>query len=309
MRVLSIGQCTIDHVDLPSGTHASRLFGGDCVYAAVGAAVWDACGAIVSVVGKNYPEEWLALLRGRGIRTDGVRRLMRRHGLFANMSYDNEGRRQNEQRPAETSDYIPRGSRARRWNTFSPRTDDATPFADWPTAVHIAGMPIRRQNAFLKLFHGRVPLVSVDLPWPPDLYRPGTLPQVDLASVVLLSEAEIRGIFPGQSVLQVSKSLMEHGARIVVVKLGRRGSIVFDPSKPEGTEVPSVSSRVVDPTGAGDAYCGGFLVGLAENGNAKTAAQYGTVSASFVIEGFGAGYGLRYKREDAELRLKQLPAH
>lgn len=308
MRVLSIGQFTIDEVKLPTGVTASQLFGGDCVYAATGAAIWDATVRTVSVVGKDFPEEWLTVLRERGILTDSVRRLASRHRLVAHMIYDREWRRQNERQPTEAADLISRRARSRRWNTFSPRVEDARHLLGWPDAVHVAGMPIQRQNEFLQLFHDTVPLITLDLPWPPDLYTPGTLPLVELASAVLLSEAEMNGLYPGQSTAEVGKVLIARGAKIVVLKRGVRGSIVFKKGQPLGSKIPSLSVNVRDPTGAGDAYCGGFLVGLAETGSAENAARYGTVSASFVIEGFGAGYGLRYQRHDAERRLGELSA-
>jgi len=306
VRVLSIGHFTIDEVWLPGGVHVSHLFGGDCVYSAVGAAVWGATVGTISVVGKDYPEAWITLLRQRGIRTDGLRALAVRHQLVAQMVYDDKGRRQNERESASTSGQVSRRVRSRRWNTFSPRIDDARNLTGWADAVHIAGMPIRRQNDFLRLFHGVVPLITVDLPWPPDLYPPGTVPQVELASAVLLSEAEMKGLFPGRSIDEVGQALMARGAKIVALKRGARGSIVFHEGRPLGCEIPSLAVDVVDPTGAGDAYCGGFLVGLSETGNAEIAAQYGTVSASFVIEGFGAGHGLRHERNDAIRRLAQV---
>jgi sugar/nucleoside kinase (ribokinase family) len=52
--------------------------------------------------------------------------------------------------------------------------------------------------------------------------------------------------------------------------------------------VPAVSPRCVDPTGAGDAFCGGFLTGLIETGDPVEAALRGAVSASFAVEGCGA---------------------
>ncbi|MCC8166228.1 MAG: PfkB family carbohydrate kinase, partial [Planctomycetes bacterium] len=51
---------------------------------------------------------------------------------------------------------------------------------------------------------------------------------------------------------------------------------------------PSTPAAPTPPTGAGDSFCGGFLVGLRETGDAVEAALYGTVSSSFVVEGFGA---------------------
>src|SRR5262249_30927918 len=62
----------------------------------------------------------------------------------------------------------------------------------------------------------------------------------------------------------------------------------------------------VDVTGAGNAYCGGFLVGLAETGDLGQAGRYGAVSASFALEQFGAVFPLEGLRARAEQRLEAL---
>jgi ribokinase len=72
------------------------------------------------------------------------------------------------------------------------------------------------------------------------------------------------------------------------------------------TQIPAFSTQVVDPTGAGDAFCGGFLVGLAQSGSPVQAALYGAVSASFIIEDFGVLHALNVEPEQARSRLRQL---
>ncbi len=307
MRVLSVGHFTIDSITLSDGTRRGDLFGGDSVYAAVGAAIWGATVKTVSVVGADYPQAWLHDLQSAGIGVDGVRSLRVRHKLIARMAYDKALRRQNDRgEPNPATQGMSRAARARRWATFSPKRPDADAFTPWADAVHIAGMPINRQNDFLRLFYSPSRLVSLDLPWPPDLYDAGMLPRVDLASAVLLSDAESKGIFPGQTPRQVRRSLRLAGAQTVVLKRGSKGSIVFSSGSGPGSPVGPFPTQVVDPTGAGDAYCGGFLVGLAETSDPEIAGLYGAVSASFVIEGFGAGYALRFGRVDAERRLREL---
>ena len=70
--------------------------------------------------------------------------------------------------------------------------------------------------------------------------------------------------------------------------------------------LPVFATKVLDPTGAGDAYCGGFGIGLCQLDDPVSAGLYGTVAASFVIEGFGADHALRYGPPDARRRLDHL---
>jgi sugar/nucleoside kinase (ribokinase family) len=72
------------------------------------------------------------------------------------------------------------------------------------------------------------------------------------------------------------------------VKLGPRGSLVWDKAKAEAIVVPALSVAAVDPTGAGDSWSGGFLAGLVETGDPARAACFGTVAASRIVSHFGA---------------------
>ena len=63
---------------------------------------------------------------------------------------------------------------------------------------------------------------------------------------------------------------------------------------------------IVDVTGAGDSFCGGFLVGLARSGDCYYAARQGLVSSSLVIEGYGATYALTRPKEVAQERFSQI---
>src|SRR4051812_41433120 len=95
-RLVSVGNFTIDRVKTPTAATADGVLGGDCVYAAVGARLWGAALEIVSVVGDDYPPAWLETLNMNGIGTARVRHLEEPHGLVAPMTYDTEGRRENE---------------------------------------------------------------------------------------------------------------------------------------------------------------------------------------------------------------------
>jgi len=84
---------------------------------------------------------------------------------------------------------------------------------------------------------------------------------------------------------EIARRLSDAGARIVALRMGADGSLVHDGA--QLYHVPAVRTTVVDPTGAGNAYCGGFLAGYVLTGNALTAARYGAVAASFMVEQVG----------------------
>jgi len=79
--------------------------------------------------------------------------------------------------------------------------------------------------------------------------------------------------------------LHDAGAQVVALRMGAHGSLVSDGASL--VHVPALPAAVVDPTGAGNAYCGGFLAGYLQTGDVLTAARYGTVAASFLVEQAG----------------------
>jgi sugar/nucleoside kinase (ribokinase family) len=126
-------------------------------------------------------------------------------------------------------------------------------------------------------------------------------PLLDVFSPNLLQAQRLTGL---EDPRQVVRALLAAGVRIAVLRMGKAGSLVAGPSGPP-VAVPAVPvRRVVDVTGAGNAYCGGFLVGLAETGDLEKAGRYGAVSASFALEQFGAMFARKDLRRRAEQRLR-----
>ena len=97
------------------------------------------------------------------------------------------------------------------------------------------------------------------------------------------------------------RALTDLGARTVCIKLGAAGAI--GARERHVVRAPAVTGRVVDPTGCGDAFCGGFLVGLAESADLPTAMAYGSAAASFAAEDHGAAHALEPDRNEAQRRL------
>jgi ribokinase len=167
-------------------------------------------------------------------------------------------------------------------------------------------MPVERQNALLRFFSGSTEIITVDLPWHPETMNALELPEVGLASAIFLSDAELKGHFGKLPAEAAVAALRARGARLVTIKHGRHGSVTYPENDLIGHRVPAIETEVRDPSGAGDAFCGGFAVGLWESHDPLVAAQYGTVSASFVIEAFGALYAMSIDADSPRDRLSAL---
>ena len=96
----------------------------------------------------------------------------------------------------------------------------------------------------------------------------------------------------------------------MVIKIGPDGILLLDGGNGNRQHLPAYlepgAPQIVDVTGAGDSFCGGFLAGLAQSGEALLAAQMGLISASMVIEGYGALYAFELQRETAVARLAEI---
>jgi len=119
----------------------------------------------------------------------------------------------------------------------------------------------------------------------------------------LPSIEEVRAVFGNLPLKELLCQMEEVSPECFAIKLGHNGSIVRNPTDNSYYHVPVYNADVVDATGAGDSYCGGFMVGLQETGDAIQAALFGTVSSSFLIEDFGALHGLEVTLEKAQERL------
>jgi sugar/nucleoside kinase (ribokinase family) len=99
--------------------------------------------------------------------------------------------------------------------------------------------------------------------------------------------------------------LLESGVRCLALRLGAAGSLVAMPEAQ--CHIPAIPVPVIDETGAGNAYCGGFLAGYVESGgDLLTAGRYGAVSATFALAQVGVAHLQPDARLVAEARLQQI---
>jgi len=124
----------------------------------------------------------------------------------------------------------------------------------------------------------------------------------------LPSEEELRTLFWGLSndPWQMAEALGAYGCEFIVIKRGAHGQMLYDSISKKRWEVPAYAARLADPTGAGDSFCGGFLVGYQKTYDPLQATLYGCVSASLTIEGSGAFHALDAMPGLAQARLESL---
>jgi sugar/nucleoside kinase (ribokinase family) len=100
--------------------------------------------------------------------------------------------------------------------------------------------------------------------------------------------------------------LGEFGAEFIVIKRGAHGQLLYDSISKKRWEIPAYPARLINMTGAGDSFCGGFLAGYQQTFDPLRGVLYGSVSASLAIEGTGAFYALETLPGLAQARLDSL---
>jgi sugar/nucleoside kinase (ribokinase family) len=124
----------------------------------------------------------------------------------------------------------------------------------------------------------------------------------------LPSEVKLRALFHGRStdIWEMVEALGAYDCEFIVVKRGGRGQLLYDSTTGAKWEISAYPARITDPSGAGDAFCGGFLAGYRRTYDPLQAVLHGNISASLVVEGSGPFYALDALPGLAEIRMEAL---
>lgn len=326
-RYLLAGQLSRDYVLLPSGQARLDILGGNVLYAAVGTAVWekDPPPGILARVGEDYPSEWIEAVASHGLDTRGVKVLPQSIDLRAFVAFSSLTKRSFEEPvihfaraglpfPTELLGYRDNSRALNSRTQLSPvslRQGDIPPdFLD-ASAAHLCPIDYLTHSLLpAVLRQAEVATVTLD---PASGYMNPTfwndVPALITGLTAFLpAEEDLRALFQGhsQDLWEMAEALAVYGCEIVVIKRGESGQWLYDAGNRTRWEIPSYPSRMADPTGAGDAFCGGFLAGFRQTYDALEAALHGNISASLVVEGSGPFYALDAMPGLAQARLEAL---
>ena len=161
--------------------------------------------------------------------------------------------------------------------------------------------------ALLPRFNGRGMVGPLDAGWQlAELSLDDLSPFLAQVDAFLPSEIELAALVPGAPIEQALALAAARCRGTAAVKLGPRGCLVWDKVADAPVAVPVIPTHAIDPTGAGDSFCGGFLAGLVETGNPVLAAAYGAVSASLIVSRHGADGALPIDRAACREALARL---
>ncbi len=297
MDVVTVGWLTMDDIVLTDHSCRPGVLGGGALYSAVGAQIWAKHIGIHSVTGRSLLAAVRTAIGQHGFDTEGIGAI---EGNGLQLWLLHESATDKQQVPKLISSTADEMDRGRGPMPASYETARGFHIAPQSPAGSIANARRLRQLP-------GDPVVTLDLLCDEFIDRRlyADLAFLDAVTAFLPSEAEIKRIWnPADLQTWLRRQASAHGSHMGV-KLGEQGSMVCDAKTGVLTHVPAYPARVVDTTGAGDGYCGGFLSGLVAGRPLAECAAMGTVSASYVVEACGA---LETKRPDPADRESRLQA-
>ncbi len=273
MSLLVVGSVALDSVETPFGQEEDVL-GGSATFFSTSASFFTPV-RLVAVVGDDFPERHVEFLKGRGVDLSG---LTRQEGK----TFRWKGRYTHQLNEAQTLD-----TQLNVFQHFAPELPG--PFRD-SSHVFLGNIHPALQGRVLDQVE-RPKLVAMDTMnfWisgePTELKK--TLARVDL---LFVNDGEARQLAGEHNIVKAARAIRALGPRIVVIKRGEYGALLFDGDHTFGCPAFPLQD-VFDPTGAGDSFAGGFLGYLARRGETdhhglRQAMVAGTVMASFAVEKF-----------------------
>lgn len=277
MSLTIIGSMAFDAIETPFAK-TDKTIGGSGVYCAYAAAKFTHEMNQVSIVGNDFPESELDALNELGVNTEGVEIVPDKKSFFWSGKYH--------------LDMNTRDTLATDLNVLAD-FNPVLPAAYQNTTFLLLGNLVPAiQRSVIEQLKSRPKLIVLDTM---NFWMESALEDLKsvlkLVDVLVVNDSEARQLTEEHSLVRAAKAILTMGPKFLIVKKGEHGALLFN-----GEEIfcaPALPLEdVFDPTGAGDAFAGGFLGYLAKTGdisfqNMKTAVIMGSVTASFCVEKLG----------------------
>ncbi|MCL2348874.1 MAG: PfkB family carbohydrate kinase [Planctomycetaceae bacterium] len=293
MSLLVVGSVALDCIETPVARKEDVL-GGSAVCFSYAAGFFVPV-QLVGVVGGDWPEEHTKMLESHGIDMSGLEiqkggKTFRWSGKYLE----------------NMNDRVTLETQLNVLADFQPKLPEAFRRAQF---VFLANGSTKTQLQVLEQSHGADLVVADTMNFWIESERDSLLGLLKKIDGLLLNDSEAKMLSGELNVLTAARKILELGPKFVIVKKGEHGAIFV--SQYDIYVIPAFpTDNVVDPTGAGDSFAGGMMGYIASQGKAdgetiKKAIVYGTIVASFQVEGFGIDRLRQLTRDDIEQRLEK----
>jgi len=294
-KLLIVGTVAFDAIETPFGK-TDKILGGAATYISLSASQFGVKSGIVSVVGGDFPKEYLKKLNNKNINTDGIEIIEDGKTFFWKGKYHND------------------------LNTRDTLITDLNVLADFKPVVPekfldtdflmLGNLHPSVQMAVIKQIPVRPKLVVLDTM---NFWMDNTLDElmevIAKIDVITINDEEARQLSGEYSLVKAAQKIHEMGPKYVVIKKGEHGALLFNDDNVFFAPALPLE-EVFDPTGAGDTFAGGFIGHIARTGdvsfeNMKRAVISGSNLASFCVEKFGTERMENLTYDEIQERLLQ----
>jgi sugar/nucleoside kinase (ribokinase family) len=294
-KLLIVGTVAFDAIETPFGK-TDKILGGAGTYIGLSASFFNLQSAIVSVVGDDFPQEYIDLLTARNIDVSGLEIVKGGKTFFWSGKYHN--------------DLNSRDTLVTELNTladFQPKVPENFKDAD---VVMLGNLHPLVQSSVLDQMSHKPKLVVLDtMNFWMDCALPELLDVMKRIDVITINDEEARQLSGEYSLVKAAAKIHTMGPKYIVIKKGEHGALLFHDK--QVFFAPALPlEEVFDPTGAGDTFAGGFAGYIAQSENVsfenmKNAIIYGSNLASFCVEKFGTQRMEALDKAEVTERLKQ----
>ncbi len=302
MSILVVGSVAFDSLETPSGKR-ERILGGAATHFALAASFFTQV-RVVGVVGEDFGPKQERVLTDKGVDTRGIERAKGK-------SFHWTGAYMNDLNEADTL-----ATDLNVFAAFEPKIPEAYLDSEY---LFLANIDPVLQLRVRKAMPGVKMVAGDTMNYWINAHRENLLPVLRELDVLIINDKEARLLTGETNGLKAAQKVLEMGPKSLVMKYGEHGAGAFftpevfasrdvsklfrAPSTPQG--------EVVDPTGAGDSFAGGFYGYIASQNELtpevfRTAMFYGCVMGSLNVEGFGTERIQRTTRAEVEERFQEL---
>jgi len=277
--LLAVGTVAFDAIDTPFGSRP-RVIGGAATYITLAASYYTQHVGLVAVVGDDFPQEEIAHLNSRGINTEGLQIKQGEKSFFWHGSYH--------------LDMNSRDTLTTELNVlanFDPIIPQSQANADY---LMLGNLTPAVQLQTLQRMAKRPKLVVMDtMNFWMDIALEELKQVIAKVDVLTINDEEARQLSGERSLRRAARLILQMGPNYLIIKKGEHGAMLFGREESEIFFAPALPlEEVVDPTGAGDTFAGGFVGYLAHHNETgwnamRSAIIHGSAMASFCVEKFG----------------------